>query len=350
MPADRLILRVAGTDWEGWQRVSVTRSVEQVPSSFEIEVTERYPTGGQISIKPGDPCQVLLGGAVVLTGWIARSAATINPTAHDVRISGRSKSSDLVDCSAFVGSQDSPQYQIKSAPAVEVIRQLAGAYKVDVQAKAGNGPTLNNFRIAPGETPWELIDRITRYSKMLAYDAADGSLILAQAGQESQASGFKQAINVESASINWTMDQRFSEYEGFLIATQVLSDGSGRPGPRGEIERDEAVPRYRKRIIISEQTDLGKSLVHDRIVWEKNRRAGRSIAVTVTADSWRDTGGNLWEPNKQAEVDIPAVKTPGGKLTIASVFPRSNKSNSSTWSTVGSPALSSEPFLAILSF
>lgn len=200
-----------------------------------------------------------------------------------------------------------------------MIRQLAAPYGVEVQSKAGNGPQLRQFNIAPGETPWEIIDRITRYAQLLAYDAADGSLILAQAGSEAQASGFKQAVNVEQASINWTMDQRFSEYEGFLISTQVLSDSSGAPPKRGEIVTDDAVPRFRRRIIVSEQTDLGQPLVKQRIQWEKNRRAGRSIAVSVTADSWRDTGGNLWEPNKQAPVDIPAVKTPGGSLVISTV-------------------------------
>jgi prophage tail gpP-like protein len=316
---EKLTLRVAGTDWEGWQQVVVSRALGSIPASFSVQVTETYPKSGEISIKPGDPVQVLVGGELVMTGYIDRYEAALNAGDHTVRITGRSKSQDLVDCSAFVGSKDQPSYQIKSATTLQIAKQLAAPYGVEVKSLAGEGKQLRQFNIAPGETPWEIIDRMTRYSQMIAYDMPDGSIMLAQAGTEKMASGFMQGVNVEVAETNLTMDQRFSEYEGFLISTQIFGDTTGKPPARGEIATDGAVPRFRRHILISEQTDMGKSLVHDRVQWEANRRAGRSIGVTVTCDSWRDSAGKLWAPNHQAAAEIPAVKAPRGNLTIASV-------------------------------
>jgi prophage tail gpP-like protein len=55
------------------------------------------------------------------------------------------------------------------------------------------------------------------------------------------------------------------------------------------------------------------------IQWEMARRMGRSQVVTVTADSWRDSGGNLWTPNWLIPVDLPSIKFPSTTLLITNV-------------------------------
>lgn len=315
---DELTLVVGGREWAGWQRVSVTRSMDTVPANFEIQVTERYPNMPDISIAPGDPCQVRIGGDLVITGYVDRYVAVISAREHTVRIAGRSKSADLVDCSAFVGDKEAPQYQIMGGTTLSIAQELAKPYDVEVASVSGPGAEIPRFNINLGETPWEIIDRITRYSSLIAYDMPDGSVRLAQAGSEKMGSGFVQGENVETASVNFTMDSRFSEYEGFLTSSMAFTT-QGQMITRGEMAYDRAVPRFRRKIIISEQTNLGTSMVAQRVQWECNRRIGRSQAVTVQCDSWRDTGGQLWAPNHLAPIRIPALKLPDASWTIGSI-------------------------------
>lgn len=319
---DDLTLTINSVDWVGWQRVQVTRSMDRIPANFEVEVTEKFPNKPDIDIKPGDPCTVKLGGDLVLTGYIDRYEAVVNVREHSVHISGRSKSQDLVDCAAFTGGQDpsAEKYVVGPGSILSIVQSLAQPYGINVTSQSGDGPNLPTpLPINLGETPWEIIDRLLKIAQLVAYDMPDGSIMLAQAGNEQMASGFIQGVNVEQAQVQFTMDQRFRVYEGFQTTTPILSLGGGGTMPPQAIAHDEGVPRFRKRIIISEQPGPDGSFIQKRVDWEMNRRLGRSLAVTVTADSWRDTADNLWAPNHLAAVNIPAVKIPNATWVIGQV-------------------------------
>lgn len=318
---DDLTLSIGNMSWSGWQRVQVTRSMDTVPANFNIMLTERYPNMPDIDIKPGAACTVQIGGDLVLTGFVDRYGAVVNARAHTVTISGRSKSQDLVDCAAFVGGQGPSEetYVLHGTP-LAMITQLAQAYGITVNNQSlGAGSAITALPINLGETAWELIDRLTKMAQVVAYDMPDGSIMLAQAGKEQMASGFTQGVNVEEASVAFTMDQRFSVYEGFQTPTVILNSTDGGHMPPQAIAYDGGVPRFRKRIIIAEQPGPDKTLLQQRVQWEANRRAGRSLAVTITCDSWRDTANNLWAPNHMAPIDIPSVKVPNTQWCIGQV-------------------------------
>lgn len=317
--SDELTLVVGGTSWSGWQRVNIMRSLDTIPANFTVEVTEKYPVDQQISILPGAECEVMIGGDVVVTGYVDRYFAEVSPASHTVRISGRSKSEDLVDAAAFFGSRDQPTYMVHNATALSIAQQLAGQYGVGVNSIAGPGKNIPEFAIQLGETAWEVIDRVIRYSNLLAYDMPDGSVMLAQAGSEAMSSGFVQGVNVERAEVDFTMDQRFSEYEGFKTSAISLTEEGDGHVPRGYIVADPGVPRFRRRIIISEQTSPDQDMLKARVEWEAMRRMGRSMACIVTCDSWRDGSGTLWQLNHLAPIYLPVLKIPSASWVIGQI-------------------------------
>jgi prophage tail gpP-like protein len=307
---DDLTLMIGNMSWSGWQSVRLMRSLDTIPANFDIAVTERYPTSPDIDIKPGDVCKVQIGGDLVLTGYIDRYRAQVDPTTHTVEIIGRSKSADLVDCAAFIGDKDpnKEQYQLPPGNTLSVVKALAAPYGIEVNSTAGDGVAIPKYPISLGETAWELIDRITKYSQVVVYDMPDGSLMMATAGEEAMASGFVQGVNIERAEVDFTMDQRYSIYEGFQTAVLGLTLDGAANVPPSAIATDTAVTRFRKKIIISEQNDTNGAIIDKRVNWEAARRAGRSTSVLLTCDSWRDTSNNLWTPNHIADVQLPALK------------------------------------------
>ena len=317
---DTLTLTVGNQVLTGWQRVSVTRPHAAIPASFDLEVTEKYPTGPSLNVQPGQPCTVKIGTDLVLTGYVDRYAASIAPGAHSIRISGRSKSEDLVDCSAVIGDMSQQGFQQINGTTLAIIRKLGMPYGINVQSTAGEGVTIPQFYILLGETPWEIIDRITRYSQMIVYDMPDGSIMLAEVGTTSMASGFSIGDNVEQGDVNFSMDGRFSEYEGHLTSVLTFGTEAGVNTPNiGKIIRDDGVPRFRKRYVISEQFIQDHDIVSERAVWEMNRNKGRSYQFNVTCDSWRDSAGKLWEVNKLAPIQASALKLDNASYIIASV-------------------------------
>jgi prophage tail gpP-like protein len=344
--SDVLTLQVGNQQLSGWQRVNVTRSMDNMPASFEIEVTEKYPVTPDIDLQAGQPCTVTIGGDLVLTGYVDRYLAAVSASTHTVRISGRSKSEDLVDCSAFLGTEQQPSMQVQGGTALSIAQAIAQPYGVTIQSTAGDGAAIPQFNINLGETCWEVIDRLIRVSGFVAYDMPDGSVMLARSGTDSMASGFAIGTNVEQASINYSMDQRFSEYEGFFLAViEYGQQGALNAPSSGKIIQDTGVPRKRVRFVISEQMSDGTPLADQRAQWECNRRAGRSQQFNVTCDSWRDSAGKLWDLNHKAPISAAVLKLADATWVIGSVsFVRDENGQHATLSLMPAEAFAPEPW------
>lgn len=313
-PADNtLTLIIDGKAFGGWQRIRVTRSLDRVPSDFDIQLTERYPgQADAVLVQPGQACIVKLGADTVLTGYIDRYAAGLSARGHQIRITGRSKCEDLVDCSV---SPSALSGMTMTTSSLQLLAQeLADPYGITAKSLTGGSVPV----VAPGggpltfsailtESAYEIIERVSRYAGVLAYDDIDGNLLLANVGTSTMASGFQQGRNVESASVSYAMDQRYSEYLPALMSTNLYgSQGIG--GVTYAPAFDRGVPRFRQLIVVSEQFAISQDFVQRRIQWEAARRFGRSQAVRLVCDSWRDQAGTLWAPNAFAPISLPTLK------------------------------------------
>lgn len=312
--ADDLTLIVGGRLLSGWTSIRVTRGIERCPSDFDVVMTELYPEEvGAFVIQPGDACQVLLGSDLVMTGYVDRFVPSIDSGAHAIRVVGRGKCADLVDCDA-----EWPGGQISGSSVLEIARKLAAPYGVSLTGDASYpisvstdvtdaGPPLHQFNLMLGEKAFEIIERLCRYAGLLAYDDPAGNLFLTQTGKVSAASGFKQGVNVQSASLEYAMDQRFSEVLAFIQNLDTFSD-AGDNGNLVATVTDPNVPRHRRKVLIAESGDSGFDVLKRRANWEVARRSGRSRRLQVRTDGWRDSAGKLYAPNSLVPVDFPALK------------------------------------------
>lgn len=322
---DALTLTVNGVIYGGWQEVRVTRGIELMPSSFDLTLTELYP--GQVDavvVKPGQACVVRLGSDVVLTGFVNRVVPAISAEGHQVHVSGRGRCQDLTDCSAGFNPDGSHGFQVNAADALTLARTLAKPFGITVTEQGSEtGYRIPNFMINFGETPYEIIDRIAQYQQVLAYEGPDGNLILSQVGTEEHASGFAQGANVETASVSFSDDQRFSDYYVLWTSTDIFSQEQAATGGSFGIQHgyqhDDTTPRFRPRAIVSQQTVGGIDLGQQVAAWEMNRRNGRGQVASITTDAWRDSAGRLWQPNMLARLELPTCKLPAVTWIIAEV-------------------------------
>lgn len=301
--ADELTLKIGGRSLSGWTQVRLSRGIEHCPSDFEISMTELYPgEAAALVVQPGDSCTVTLGQDLVLTGYVDRVHYGISAGQHVITVIGRSKCADLVDCSA-----EWPGGQISGSDALGIAQKLAKPYGIEVSAPGSTGVRVEQFNLMLGETAFEIIDRVCRYGALLAYDLPDGNLVLAQAAKVSAGSGFTQGVNVQSASMSYSMDQRFSEYRCVMQSMDVLMD-TGEGGNLLAIASDPGVLRHRARYIVSEAPSGGQDFGQKRANWEANRRIGRGAFLSLVTDSWRDEGGTLWTPNTLVPLALPILK------------------------------------------
>lgn len=324
-PPNALTLVAGGYARGGWQSIRVTRGLSRFPSDFDISATERYPNQPTaVTIKPGDACQVYLGNDVIINGYVDRYRQSFSPNGHQVRITGRSKCEDLVDCSVTPSALNGMSMSTTSL--LDLASALAKPFGITASSLTGGNVPVSmpgggplTFNAILTETPYEIVERVARYAGVLVFDGTDGNLVLANVGTSTMASGFQQGRNVQAAAFSNGMDQRYSEYLPCLMSTNFYGqEGAG--GISYAPSLDSGVTRYRPLIVVSEQFQFGESYAVLRAQWEAARRYGQAQSVRLTCDSWRDQAGTLWAPNAYATINLPALKlTPSDPWIIGEV-------------------------------
>jgi prophage tail gpP-like protein len=326
---DDVSIVIGSTQLAGWQSVNIVRSCEAFPNSFALTATEEYPyDASRIIAEPGKGvCKVYIGGDLLITGYVDRYAISTRPGAHDVMITGRGLCEDLVDCSAdLINSPDTIGGMINASDALDLATKLAKPFGITVKLVGDDkGKSIPLFQVALGETPYEIIERVARYAGFLVYEDEAGNVVLDRVGTTKMASGFSMPGNIETASSMMSLDQRFSDYTVVWMSVNQYADVSNKGFQRAHVV-DEHMPRYRPKIIVSEQTTPDFEVGEARANWELARRIGRSQAIELSCDAWRDSDGKLWQPNRLAPIAAAAHKIGGVKWIIGTAVFRKDQS------------------------
>ncbi|CNH40482.1 putative bacteriophage tail protein [Yersinia frederiksenii] len=308
---DDLTLEVGGRAITGWSKIQVTRGIEKLPSSFELSLMDRYPgSEEQQWINPGDPCVVKLGNDAVLTGYIDSWDSTITATSREVTAKGRSKCQDLVDCSA-----EWPNSVISQSTVLQIAQKLAEPYGIKVTSDINDMVVVPKFTLNWGETAQAVIEHVTRWAALLYYDQPDGNLYLTRVGTRQAASGVEQGVNILSANLHTDINQRFIDYTGVALSSNAVARRSASGGNNTsalvrtqDTQLAEQFPaRHRNKIVIVESTMNSPNLVRNSLDWSINRNNGRSKALKVQVDNWRDREQQLWQTNSLIPITIPSL-------------------------------------------
>jgi len=116
-----------------------------------------YSWDGQeaLPINDGDACEVRMGDDVVLTGYVDEAVDTLDDESHELQVTGRDKTGDLVDCSA-IHSPD--QWSGLTLQAIAAI--LCKPFDIPVKAETDTGAPFPTVKLQPGETVFAVIERL----------------------------------------------------------------------------------------------------------------------------------------------------------------------------------------------
>ena len=341
-PIDPITLRIAGVDWMYWKNVEITRQMDAIAGAFSISLADRWTDGAQASaealpIAAGMECELLIGDDPVIKGYIDKASPSFSAQDHGISISGRDRSADLVDCAAV----HKPGHWM-GVSALQLAQDLAKPFGVSVRAEGNIGAPIPSLVLEQGETAFEALDRALKLRELLACPDGAGGLVLLKAGARKNDTALKQGENILTASADFDMADRFSDY---LVYGQQPGGDAIYGLPVCAVHaaaKDPAVRRYRPMIIRAESSvDAGAA--QQRAVWEKTVRAARSVTVSVTVQGFRqgkpgDTTVPLWQLNAMTDVDIPFLRLKqrlvAGKIT----FRRDPQSGSTTTLELRDPA------------
>jgi prophage tail gpP-like protein len=292
------ILKVGGRLYGGWKDVRITRSIEQIAGCFTLELTARWPgEDAPLGLREGLPCEVLLGDDLVITGYIDEYEPDLTKDSSRVRIEGRDKTSDLVDCAAIHKSG-----AWRGAKLEQIVRDLVAPFglKVEISAGLDTGETFKRFALEDGERAFDAIDRACRLRAVLCTSTAAGALLLTEASEEQSGVTLEEGVNIERIKAVHSWKDRFSQV---TVKAQSPGDddeyGPAVAHPKATA-KDAEIDRYRPLVVMAEHHTSNKALA-ERAGWEVLVRMGRGKRGECTVTGWR-TGksgieGPLWQPN-----------------------------------------------------
>ena len=313
-----ITLKVNGVSFAGWKTARVTAGIDRAARDFELTLSDRFPTFTPgPNIKAGDVCTVEVDGKLVVTGYVDDVSVSYDSQSHGLTVTGRSKTQDLIDCSAM-----NKPGQWKGSNLLDICKAIAKPFGISVSAAGKSKPeTVKDFQLQQGETAFAAIERLCRLQGFLASDDENGNLIITRVGSDSsagtlQCSPLGIGNNIKSGSSKVSYKDRFSEYliKGQQAGSDDL-DGDAAATPSWTL-KDGNVSRYRPLMVVSEgqsSTDTARK----RAAWERSTRIGKSVELNYEVAGWIATqGGEIWKINTLVPVNDTILKI-NGQFLIA---------------------------------
>lgn len=282
-----LVLQIGSQRHTGWKAVGVRRSLETAASQFELELTDKWSDQVIKPITKGSACTVSIDGDRVITGYVDEVLPEYDAKQRVIRVIGRSKVADLVDCSDVTKT-----FKHRTLP--EVALALCKPFDINVVDQVGITTRRANKTIDQGQAFFEFLEEWARSEGVRLTDNPAGDLVITRAGSQRVETALILGENLLRAAGRFSARERYSRY--------VIQAQQG----WGENTTDEAAThiqgiaadirlRFRPILLTSESSsDSGEA--KQRAAAQRNVDYGRSNSITYTVRGWRHDSA-LWSQN-----------------------------------------------------
>ncbi len=316
------IVKINGKRYNGWKTVQVARTVEACSGAFQIEFTDSWTESGEPwGINPQNEIEIILDSNPILTGYVDKLSSRIGRAERIFTAVGRDKTGDIVDCSAKLSPSEFKSITLEKL-ATTLLKPFGISLTTNVVSLTGRKALSERFkewRIEPGETVWESLERAARFRGLLMIPDGRGGLVLTDPGSGRSAEMLKEGENILTGSFENDASKRFSTYT--VLGQDSREDEDFGDSIKNDIEgtaTDAGVSRYRPLVIVAEGK-VSTSLANSRATWEATVNAARALKVMVTVQGWAQFDKRLWQINSLVSVEAKRLLGCSGSFLISEV-------------------------------
>ena len=314
------IVKINGTRYEGWKTVQVARTVEACSGAFQIEFTDSWSgSKSPWGINPQNEIEIILDGNPVINGYVDSLEGRIAAQERLFTAKGRDKTGDLVDCSAKLSPSEFKSVSLETL-ARTLISPFSISLKTFVLTLGGRKALAERFkawRIEPGESVWETLERASRFRGLLMIPDGRGGLVITEPASGISAEMLVEGENIETGSFENDASKRFSTYT--VLGQDSREDEDFGDGFRHNIKgtaTDAGISRTRPLIVVAEGK-VSTALAKSRAQWEATVRAARAVKVNITVPGWSQYTKQLWEINSLVSVQATRLLGCSGSFLIS---------------------------------
>ncbi|GAN84021.1 phage baseplate assembly protein [Novacetimonas hansenii] len=327
-PTNDLYVRINSILYSNFISFRFTRSMENVPSTFTMELLCYGDTLPVVTMN--EPVEIYLQKKQIFSGMIEMRSIIVNGNnTHSLSISGRSKLKKLVD--------DMPEYAGTSINNIQTLEDLClqvcktcgnvGVYNLST---TNDKMAWNSVPYNIGDTGWSILDRYARYQGKLLYDNGYGALVINDVAKTATTT-INETSPLRSYGFSEDITQRYAQYKVLWQPYTTLSQTGLPPAatssdPQATIFNGEG----RTKITINSTSDEDGSLAQRYAQWQANRAYGRSRSVTVELVGFTDASNTLWDVNQMVNINLPMIGVNEAMVTCDVTYSYSNGGGSTT--------------------
>lgn len=300
-----LIIRIDGFEFGDWIRFEASRSVRDATAQFTLEVTEAASVPAAFSnraLRSGVNAELVLSDLVAITGKIDEVARSFDAETHQVTARGRGSMAGAIDSSVILPDGG----QLRGRTLDQVISTILSPFGLALDFVGDPGPAFPSVVALPGESAWELVERLSRQRGRWVHEAADGRVVCDRGISDRPKARIVEGLHIKAGS---SIDRSQARHSEIVVKAQR----PGRDGVSGtetsEIEArvpDVNVGAYRPLVIVAEEP-LDRAGARLRADWEATVRAAESVEMDVTLQGWLRDDGLLWDAGDRVDATSPTL-------------------------------------------
>lgn len=293
-----------GVQYEGFKSATVNKSISSIAGTFQCEVTERVRAGAPARvIQQESTAKILLERNAVINGFVEKIQTRVTKDSRSIGISGRDKLADLIDCSVpanLIGDHNPPINFFDFA------KLLCKPFGITVfKATSKSMRIEKKTSIAPGQSPFEVLEERARQLGVLLVGNGEGELVITEPGAESAEVDLIEGQQFKEVDQDYDVSQVYSDYQ-FVSQSEADDDSSSAAAEIEGKAKDNLAKRYRL-LIQPAGTAVGNGEAEKLAQWEATVRRARSNRVTVTVATWYQNKNKIWRPNLTVKVVAPSI-------------------------------------------
>ena len=302
-------LEVNGIEYTNFTEAGVTLALDTLANDFTFDAA--LPDGENLNIKGGDACTVIVDGELVLTGYVENITGHYTATGHTIVITGRDKTSDLIDSSIDVIDDIRDSVTLKEIIEKVIEHIGAGITVVNNVTPAPFNKAEDIIAPLPGDNAFLFVEQYAQKRQVLLTSNAHGDVVITNSQETSGGGALQNAINSDTNNI---VEASWSYMAGALF-NKYINKGQLDPGAldfadakteyglvsqRGEDE-DTAI-RVGRQLVTVLATGFSDDQLLERAKWSKKIRRSRSIAYSCHVPGFKNTANQLWAVNTVVSV------------------------------------------------
>ncbi len=321
---------VNGLRFRNWESVRVEIYADDPHFIATLTVTESNNENKwkNVKIRPSDPAQVFLAGQKVIDGYVLQRQVSYNANFHGILIVVGHKNFDATQCSAPLKTSQMAGYPFSS-----IAKTLLKPYGIGLNLQnppAGFERVFKDVNVTPGETVYELLERLARQRGAWISADTDGNYLIGGGDSNAQPiADLTEGKNILEANCIIRDDQIYSQID--VIGQQRGDDdvnGQQSSEPSASA-KNPAATRFRNLTIFAEEPGTAKDFA-DRADTETMMRVGTSLNCMIRVPGWLDSSGKLFWIRNNYTVNSPMLLLYGVKLAAQTVVFEQNNSTGTT--------------------